>query len=374
MQRDSTASVVKAIGIIAMVVAHAECPGRLSGFIYEWHMPLFFIVSGYFFSTRYLSDWSTFVKKRIKGIYIPFVTWAVIILCLHNLFFEVGLLNEHFGNDSGGVLHPYNWHTFCQRLWAIVFSMSQYDEFICGAYWFFRALLVASISYLILYKMIAPRVTRWIKTENVAYVVLFVPLLLALWKCGEGLRITTLSQGGYRDLMGAFFYGFGVVFRLNIDRYRTYLQRNAVVTISAAVLCGVGVYLLSRYWSSAMLISPNMEKCIALVPGAILGWMMAYNASTLISGRDSLTKRILVYIGDNTLYILLFHVLSYKLVSAMKIMYYHLDWQQIGCHMVVHEHNHEDGFWILYAIVGIAVPLLLHYITKKVDCYMKRRM
>ena len=40
------------------------------------------------------------------------------------------------------------------------------------------------------------------------------------------------------------------------------------------------------------------------------------------------------------------------------IWYYGLDWGQIGCHMVIHEHSTTDLFWILYAIVGTAVPLL----------------
>ena len=73
MTRDTTISIAKGIAIILMVIAHAEAPGWLCRFIFEFHMPLFFITAGYFFSLRYLNDEAIFVKKRIKGLYWPFV-------------------------------------------------------------------------------------------------------------------------------------------------------------------------------------------------------------------------------------------------------------------------------------------------------------
>ena len=62
VNRDTTISIAKGIAIILMVIAHAEAPGWLCKFIFEFHMPLFFITAGYFFSTRYLNDEATFVK------------------------------------------------------------------------------------------------------------------------------------------------------------------------------------------------------------------------------------------------------------------------------------------------------------------------
>ena len=145
MKRDTTISIAKGIAIILMVIAHAEAPGWLCKFIFEFHMPLFFITAGYFFSTKYLHDEATFVKKRIKGLYIPFVKWAVFFLIIHNWMFDIGLLNEVYGNESGGVLHPWSWHQMQQNMWNIFTAMGGYDAFLCGAFWFFRGLFVASI-------------------------------------------------------------------------------------------------------------------------------------------------------------------------------------------------------------------------------------
>ena len=68
MKRDTIISIAKGIAIILMVIAHAEAPGWLCQFIFEFHMPLFFITAGFFFSTKYLHDEAAFVKKRVKGL------------------------------------------------------------------------------------------------------------------------------------------------------------------------------------------------------------------------------------------------------------------------------------------------------------------
>ena len=106
-KRDTTISICKALGIILMVITHSGSPGKLCAFAYEFHMPLFFITAGYFFSLRYLNDEATFIKKRIKGLYIPFIKRSVIFLIIHNWLFKLGILNEKFGNISDDGTNPY---------------------------------------------------------------------------------------------------------------------------------------------------------------------------------------------------------------------------------------------------------------------------
>lgn len=366
-------SIAKAIGAIAMVIAHAECPGMLSSFIFEWHMPLFFIAAGYFFSTKYLNDWGTFVAKRFKGLYVPFVTWAVIFLLLHNVFFEIGLLSEHYGNAGGGVLHPDDWHSFCQNLWHIVFYMGGYDQFICGAYWFFRALLVASILYLLLYKLCRYITKGRIPHTRMPYLVVLLPLMLALWHCCEGLTIETVAQGGYRDLMGAFFYGIGVVFRLHSEAYDNHVAHRTLPNIIVALLTAAVVYFFASEYSSCMTYRADADKCLLLIPPAISGWLMVYNVSVLIDRYDTILRRALIYCGSHTLYILLFHVISYKLVSIVKILCYDLEWEQLGCHMVIHDYSKDDNFWILYSIVGVVVPLLLYRLKTTIQATSRQK-
>ncbi len=364
MKRDTTISIAKGIAIILMVIAHAEAPGWLCKFIFEFHMPLFFITAGYFFSLKYLNDEATFVKKRVKGLYWPFVKWAVFFLIIHNWMFDLGILNETFGNEAGGVTHPYSWHQIQQNLWTIVTAMAGYDAFLCGAFWFFRGLFVASILYLIIYKValkVLPKRTRTLTP----YLICLIMLLLCGWKTYEGLRVINLVQGGYRDMMGCFFFGCGFIFRQFVDAYHKAIAR-VYVSLPMTLVCAIVVYLFSKYLTANMNWRSTFTQFLSLPIPALLGFLMTYNISRWIDGTKGWVKKFLVYTGDHTLNIFIFHIISYKVVSLLKIWYYGLDPRQIGCHMVIHDYSQQDLFWILYTIAGIGIPLLGTMMSERV--------
>lgn len=63
--REIKYDIAKGLGIILMVAAHANIPAK--SFIYLFHMPLFFIISGYFFKPEYCKDLNSllqFIKKQ----------------------------------------------------------------------------------------------------------------------------------------------------------------------------------------------------------------------------------------------------------------------------------------------------------------------
>ena len=362
--RNTTISIAKGIAIILMVIAHAEAPGWLCKFIFEFHMPLFFITAGFFFSKKYLTDEATFVKKRVKGLYWPFVKWSVIFLILHNWMFDIGILNEVYGNEHGGVLHPWSAHQIQQNLWNIFTAMGGYDAFLCGAFWFFRGLFVASILYLIIYKVLLYLLPK--RAENTTpYLICLVMLLLCGWKTWEGLKVINLVQGGYRDMMGCFFFGVGFIFRQYVDSYRRLMTRY-YTDVWTTLLFGGIVFLFSKHLTANMNWRSTFTQFLSLPVPAILGFLMTYNISSWIDKGQNWFKQFLVYTGDHTLYIFIFHIISYKTVSLLKIWYYGLDSRQIGCHMVIHDHSQEDCFWILYAIAGVGLPLLGIWLTEKI--------
>lgn len=99
-KKNDAITIAKALGIILMVLAHARCPQWLEHFIWMFHMPLFFCVSGYCFKDKYLGDAKTFVMKRIKALYIPFVKWSLVFLVLHNFFYSINIYNDIYGFEG----------------------------------------------------------------------------------------------------------------------------------------------------------------------------------------------------------------------------------------------------------------------------------
>lgn len=70
---------MKGIGIIAVVIGHCDIPYELLKFIFIWHMPLFFLIGGYFFRKKSYSD---ILHSIIKSLLIPYALTGGIIVVL----------------------------------------------------------------------------------------------------------------------------------------------------------------------------------------------------------------------------------------------------------------------------------------------------
>ena len=79
MSRNCIFDIAKGIGIMTVVFGHAVCP--LTKFFYLFHMPLFFILSGYFFKAKYysnISELKQFFIKKLKSLYLIIVITNIV--------------------------------------------------------------------------------------------------------------------------------------------------------------------------------------------------------------------------------------------------------------------------------------------------------
>lgn len=359
--RNDRIAIVKGIAIILMVIGHAEAYSIITNFIYLFHMPVFFIAAGYFFKEANLTDPYGYVKRRAKGLYLPFVKWALFFLVIHNPMFSLGILNEEYGNVQGGVTHPYTLSQFVQRFFLIIFSMGGYDEFLSGAFWFFRALLIVSVLYMVLVKFIRHFFPR-LSLVWVSAIIGAAALSFALIKISTGLRIPTVVQGGIRETWGLFFFSMGPVIHSLLSRYSLKAWQIAILV---GFLC-IGAHL---HWKG-MNLTPQMIDVLTLPLTGLAGFLVLDRIALWLANTDGIARRFLTYCGAMPLYIYVFHIIAFKAVSLIKIWWFSLDPAQIGCHMVVHDYAPDDCFWILYSIAGVALPLLGIYSYNKIRDYI----
>lgn len=69
----------KGFAILLMVMGHTSIPLSLSKYIWSFHMPLFFFVSGMFLRKDIDSDICFFYKKKINSLLIPYVFFTIIV-------------------------------------------------------------------------------------------------------------------------------------------------------------------------------------------------------------------------------------------------------------------------------------------------------
>ena len=91
-------NLVKGIGIILVVIGHAcnsSVGTPVSNYIYLFHLPLFFFVSGYLYNEeKYGDNPYANIASRLKSSWIKYVLIYWVLILLHNLLLRLNMLEE----------------------------------------------------------------------------------------------------------------------------------------------------------------------------------------------------------------------------------------------------------------------------------------
>ena len=353
MDRNQSVSIAKGIAIVLMVAAHANCPSFAQKFIGMFHMPLFFFMSGYCFRNKYLQDVKGYLIKRIYGLWLPFVKYELVFLLLHNLFFELNIYDYEF-SFNGVTLHDYSSFEIVKRAIFIVFTMS-HGERLLGGLWFLRSLFLGSIIF-----YFAIRGSNFVvesRNSKGVFVGIFLLLITMLFE----VIFPASSNICANILLAGFFICIGYLYKsLDLE-----IDRKIILIVFSGILVAIG----AMYWPCGMM-SLEFYNTFPYAITAIIGTLMVLGISRHISKCNNWCKKILVYIGDNTLDILIWHFLCFKLVNLLIIGLYELPMNKLADFPVI-EYHAVHGWWLIYLIVGVCLPLLIGMLKDNVKSYLK---
>lgn len=180
--RNKGLDIAKGIGIILVVLGHACSPASL--FTAQFHMPLFFVISGYLFDGR--NSVKDFIKRKINSLYLPFIIWNI-------LFIGLTVLKNILTSTP----------TLGYAVKSVIKTLLTLDKHVhLGATWFLGALFVMSILYKLCDTYINPKKYKRLLITLFFYRTCRVWLccrpsvfpqshsyprnVLCLWLCGEG--------------------------------------------------------------------------------------------------------------------------------------------------------------------------------------------
>lgn len=135
---------VKAGGIFLVLWGHEFTPHSIRSWIYSFHMPLFFFISGYLAKQKHTAAFSNYIKKYASSLLVPYV-------CLGVLAYAVWLLKNYF--HPGAELDSISrW----DPLWGMLYAtgMPIYRLVHSSALWFLPALFSVFIFHWIAKKFI----------------------------------------------------------------------------------------------------------------------------------------------------------------------------------------------------------------------------
>ena len=317
-------SISKGILIILMVVGHSGINSLAKDFIYNFHMPCFFLISGFLFKEEYLDNIGTFVAKKIKGLYVPFVKYSLFFLLLHNIFYHLHLYNN-----------CYTLEEFIIRLLKTPILIGA--EQLLGGFWFLEVLLYASLLSIISFKIAGK-----LKKKKLLLLCTTFTLLAYIQSTSTLIKIPII---GSNTLLATAFFIVGFLYRkTNIKS-----NNNLVIAIVGYIITFI----------ASLFIKGNIDiQGVAIFPYfvvSIIGSVSTIHLARSIT--NSSVGVLLDHIGKNTLYILTFHFISFKILSYIIIQINDWPISRLSEFPVLNDNN--AYIWILYTIIGVTVPLII---------------
>lgn len=294
-KRNESIDFIKGIAIFSVVLAHCWLVGReIFYFIYSFHMPLFFCISGYLFSAK--KKYIDFLVGKIKNLIVPYVLFfafsffVTVVIFQKDITILEGLKNMILGGKS------------CVRVnnWAL---------------WYLQLFFIASnIFYFI---------------AKIKYTIIRIAILIGLFAIS--LPVQQWCNNNFYDgyvpfalnaLCPALFF---MLVAFEFKRIKAFLQEkfsnkntSVLVTIVSFALFLLGILLAAG----------NTDQIISLKSYTFLIYSLLILQFVVLICQNCSNKYI-VYMGKNSLIILglhriLLHICSNILPVKAVMEYFHM--------------------------------------------------
>lgn len=245
--------IVKGIAIILMVLGHSSIPDDISRFIYAFHMPLFFISSGWVTNfTKY--NIVDFILHKARTLLLPFVVYSAIALALINCL------------DKSSFV-----------LWV----KSGWGGY---ALWFIPVLFFALVISQFIYKL---------ENRRIRLAILFVVLVGG----------AVLSYNKIVLPWNLASVPYAIVFIVTGAELNRFQNKIAIPNFWVMVVLTLITLFISMKWRLDMAWN-NITPIIPITIGAISGTMLVYMISVLIDRKFPICSCLFQIIGRETYLIL----------------------------------------------------------------------
>ena len=282
--------IAKGIGILLVALAHADVSlfsPYLHRFIYSFHMPLFFFLSGYFFNPEI--PFRILLKKRFNTVLKPYLV-TILLIYIASISFS----NMRFVTAFGRIIKS-------------LYATGYYIDWV--QLWFLPCLFVTSLFAFVFYRIVLIRINnryiRWVvllglQAIAVSFLDVFYPFSISL--LGKNYELYGLPFSLDLVLLSGFFYILG-------NEIRQASSEKAFGNLWILLGTGIGLVLLTLLFPQRSDFNTRVFESFPInTAEAILGILFALAISKQIDLRTTWLASALKYTGQASLFILIFHV------------------------------------------------------------------
>ncbi|WP_307893541.1 acyltransferase family protein [Bacillus swezeyi] len=279
----------KGLGIILVVLGHTPTTDWLKTFIFSFHMPLFFFLSGIVYHDANMT-FKSFLYKKMKTLLLPYFIFSV----LAYLFWF--LVERHFqfsGSSDVDPVVPFK---------GIFYSIP--DNYMLThnpALWFLTCLFIVEILFFCMKK--------WLKDRFIVYSVM---LSAALGYFNDQYLEVKLPWNIEVALTAIVFYSAGFFLRHRLKKLRH--RKTVLLSLLFFILVG---YLQSRNVRVDMRANEYGSMALFYIT-SFLG-----TAGAVFTSFKLENVKLLQFLGKNSLIILVLHYPVIRILKA--VIYYFMD-------------------------------------------------
>lgn len=333
-------SVSKGIGIILVVTGHVV-HGTVGNFIYLFHMPLFFMLTGYLLQNMKDRNFMIFIKAKIQSLYVPYIVTNGIFLIVHNFFFDIGFYADGYLN-----LHRIiRTKEFLKEIIGIL-TLTHMEQ-IAAPTWYIRVLFISCVLYLLMYKILKKEI--YVSGICLVFIIgVYVALYIGVTLSSSVFIYTNLV------MISLFFLRIGYI-------YRKVENAGKIKYSWIGIIIAFGILIILNMFFHINVVALKIENPLVFVVASISGMYLVVALGTKI--QQLKIGKMLEYIGDRSLAILLLHCFAFKIIN---LMYAFVNQDKKSLRNIA---NGNNFIWIVvYILAGIIIPLIIKFVFD----YLKR--
>lgn len=347
--RDTRIDVLKGIGILFIIMGHCGGHGRQFLNYTLFHVAIFFIASGYVFNendSNNIINFKNKIIKLIKRLYVPWIVVGSIYSLLNNTFIKLNILTDNVAllDTEWGSYGIDSLKSFDETILYIFKTVLPFRALpkLTGASWFLATLFFVEVVYLFL-DLILKRSKKHMQAMDIIVVLLY---FLSTYLSTQG----KIDNSGYKCL--AILYS---ILFYHIGR-RVKQWNNNIADYRLGFMIGFTVLYFAKL--HGIVIRYGRQEIVdggVLLIVSIAGYALVWGMSSYIVENYSLISKIISYIGRQSLWIMMFHQLSFKFVTYIQIKYYGLDDYLLSAYPVLYS---DKMWWVAYTLTGVIIPLI----------------
>lgn len=365
--RDPYWDIVKGLGIIAVVAAHAH----LYSMQFNWfHLEVFFFVSGFLLNPKKCTDYGNFSLHKLKTLWKPFVMYNIVFFALNDFFMTINWIVTEDTVDDWIAAHPdyiYNKAVKTFTMMSVWISIREFPLHIidvifkgvpavmCGATWFMAPFFVNLLLFGYLVKITYNK-SAW---QLPALLLLFFASGVAIINHSQDLPLYSDMAMFLLPITAAGFYLKKFCSEKNIHVAEIFSARPAIGGSIAALTVFA---LLEHEQKFIALAGYKMGNWLIFNVAAFAGIFLTMFAARIILMSNLYTK-IFAYIGKRSFHIMALHFVGFKILTSLYVFFYN------GNPVIRSVTTLPEVYGYYYTIFGIGIPLIFCEVYSK----MKRR-